>query len=90
MSSYIFRIEGKVQGVYYRKTVAENANRCNLSGYVKNMSDGSVEAGLSVKNEGDLEKFLAILKKGSLSSVVTNIVQKNTQENFEGKFEVRR
>jgi acylphosphatase len=38
----IFR--GKVQGVYFRAHCAERAQNLGLDGYVRNRSDGSVEA----------------------------------------------
>ncbi len=40
--SYKYRISGVVQGVYYRKSIQAEASRFGYSGYVKNMSDGSV------------------------------------------------
>lgn len=38
------RIEGKVQGVWYRAWTEREALSLGLSGHVRNMSDGSVEA----------------------------------------------
>jgi acylphosphatase len=38
------RIEGRVQGVYYRVWTYETAQSLSLDGTVRNMSDGSVEA----------------------------------------------
>lgn len=38
------RIRGRVQGVWFRRWIEEEANRLNLSGWVRNRSDGSVEA----------------------------------------------
>jgi len=37
------RIEGNVQGVFFRASALEEANRLNLKGWVKNTPDGSVE-----------------------------------------------
>jgi acylphosphatase len=38
------RIEGKVQGVWYRGWTVDEAKKRGLDGWVRNRSDGSVEA----------------------------------------------
>ncbi|MBA3857540.1 MAG: acylphosphatase [Cyanobacteria bacterium PR.3.49] len=38
------RIHGKVQGVFFRQSAREKARELGLSGWVKNMPDGTVEA----------------------------------------------
>lgn len=42
---------GKVQGVCYRESTRAEANRIGVSGWVRNLPDGSVEAVL----QGDLQ-----------------------------------
>ncbi len=48
MSEAIERVElvitGKVQGVFFRQSALGEAQRLGLLGYVRNLSDGSVEA----------------------------------------------
>jgi len=88
MKNYKFIISGKVQGVYYRVSVKNNALKLNYKGYVKNLSNGNVEAGVTCK-ESQLSSFINILKQGSLSSNVTNIEQLEHNETFNKAFEVR-
>jgi len=38
-----FRIEGRVQGVWFRESTRRQAERLGLSGYALNRPDGSVE-----------------------------------------------
>jgi acylphosphatase len=37
-------VTGRVQGVFFRDTTCDLAERLNLTGWVRNRSDGSVEA----------------------------------------------
>lgn len=66
------RIEGIVQGVGYRFFTQDKAREYGLTGYVKNMYDGSVE----IYAEGDknvLDNFIKDLKVGPGMSRVERI-----------------
>lgn len=58
------------------------------SGYVKNMPDGSVEAGVTCHGS-KLEYFTNILKQGSQYSKVDSVERQEIEELFNGDFEVR-
>jgi acylphosphatase len=38
-----FRVTGKVQGVYFRQSTRREAQRLGLTGFARNLPDGSVE-----------------------------------------------
>lgn len=88
MKSCRFIIRGKVQGVWYRRSVEQNARAKGFSGYVRNLSDGSVEAAVTCE-EAMIGAFVSLLREGSPSSRVESIEQHATDEVFTGVFAVR-
>jgi len=56
-------VEGRVQNVGYRVFVAREAGRLQLSGWVRNRGDGSVET-LVAGPVAIVEEFLALAAKG--------------------------
>jgi acylphosphatase len=63
---------GRVQGVGFRFFTENWANRLGLSGYVKNCSDGTVEA-YAVGDAEALEEFKAHLEEGPRSARVDQV-----------------
>ena len=43
MTCRLFRIEGRVQGVWFRDSTRREALTLGITGYAKNLRDGSVE-----------------------------------------------
>lgn len=87
MNAWKFRIEGIVQGVGFRASVYYfvTNNIPTVTGYAKNLSDGSVEV-LAFGKDEELTLLEEFLWKGSsLARVNKVIVQKNiTEDKLEG------
>ena len=65
-------IEGKVQGVWFRDYTQRQARHLNLTGWVRNRRDGTVEAVFN-GDEGDVAAMLDWLQQGSPMSRVDRI-----------------
>lgn len=65
-------VSGRVQGVGFRYFTQRNAREMGLTGYVRNLSDGTVEV-LAFGPESQLEQFMLVLKEGPLGSKVLNL-----------------
>ena len=82
-------IKGRVHGVGFRFSTMEAAYKYGVTGFVKNMSDGSVY----VEAEGDddnLSQFKAWCYKGPLWSRVNDVEEeKGTPKGYES-FEIAR
>jgi acylphosphatase len=66
------RIEGFVQAVGYRNFAIDEARKLGLDGWVRNRSDGSVEA-LASGNTNTVEAFVSICMRGPQGARVTNV-----------------
>lgn len=65
-------VRGRVQGVGYRAWLAREAGKRDLSGWVRNRQDGSVEA-LILAPSDTLAAFLALCRIGPAASDVTDL-----------------
>jgi acylphosphatase len=66
------RIEGRVQGVGYRYWVERTAGALNLSGWVRNRRDGSVEA-VFFGTSDEVAHMIDRCRKGPPSAVVASV-----------------
>lgn len=66
------RITGKVQGVWYRKSAAEEALRSGVTGFAMNLPDGSVRIEAEGPQES-LDRFLAWCRTGPPRAVVESV-----------------
>ena len=71
-------IQGKVQGVSYRRWFAQQAEELELKGYVKNLTTGEVEA-LVAGDELIIEELLQRSWLGPSRAEVSGIIQTPVQ-----------
>jgi len=73
MASLQATVHGRVQGVFFRAFTTQRARELGLTGYVRNLPDGTVE----VQVEGErnqLEKLVDHLKVGPPGAMVKKVV----------------
>ena len=73
------RMTGRVQGVGFRAFIADEAERRELSGWVRNRGDGSVEALIAGDNE-IVDEMIEICRRGPYGSGVENLAIEATGE----------
>ena len=76
-------ISGVVQGVYFRYHTQELAERLGVHGWVRNTSDGRVEAVFEGEEE-QVERMLNFCHRGPPSARVTNVEVR--REPYRGEF----
>jgi len=65
-------VSGRVQGVYFRNHTQRQAQKLNITGWVKNLEDGRVEAVFEGKR-GQVEKIINWAHRGPLFARVNNL-----------------
>lgn len=80
-------IKGKVQGVCFRNFVEKNAVSLELNGYVKNLSEGDVEAAFYGDNDA-VDNMIELCKKGPSLARVDKIILEKCSEEFDD-FKIR-
>jgi acylphosphatase len=88
ITSLKLRIEGFVQGVGYRAFAAGEARRLELDGWVRNRSDGKVEALVSGDTK-KVEEFVAACMRGPAGARVQNVDLHNAEPPAERGFRQR-
>lgn len=84
-----WRVEGRVQGVGFRRFVWQAARDLGLAGWVANASDGSVVAAAAGR-EVDLDRLAARLAAGPRASRVERLIEewRGSEPDWAG-FEIR-
>jgi acylphosphatase len=76
-------IRGEVQGVFYRATTKDVADKAGIKGWVKNTADGNVEI-MATGTEEQLTQFIEWCKKGPRKAKVEDVKQiRKLEERFE-------
>jgi acylphosphatase len=65
-------ITGLVQGVFFRREITDLARRLGISGWVKNLQDGRVEA-LAEGDKGRLDELIRFCHVGPRGAVVRKV-----------------
>ena len=78
MAARNFTVTGRVQGVGFRWFVLRRAKSLELTGWVRNLPDGSVEV-LAEGTEAALDSLDSLLWKGPAGSLVKNVQSRNSQ-----------
>ena len=76
-------VEGRVQGVFYRDSARRRAQELGLTGFVRNLSDGRVEAVLE-GDESAVAAAVAYLREGPAYAQVRDVRVVN--EPYTGEF----
>jgi acylphosphatase len=83
------RVQGLVQGVFFRASARTHASALDLSGFAQNTADGSVYIEVEGEEE-NLEQFISWCHRGPDQAEVTNVeVQESELKNL-SSFEVNR
>ncbi len=71
-----YRVTGRVQGVFFRATTQEQAQELGITGYARNMADGSVEV-LAQGTAAQLNALEAFLREGPRMARVDSLTHES-------------
>ncbi len=85
-------ITGNVQSVGMRDFIKNNASRLKITGYVRNLVGGIVEA-VFIGEENEVYKMIRVVRRGPIGAVVNDVVispwKGEDFDNFTIKYEER-
>ncbi len=76
-------VSGRVQGVFFRSETQHEANRRNVSGWVRNLPDRRVEAVFEGEKD-DVERLIEFCRRGPSGARVTGVQVR--WERYTGEF----
>ena len=83
------RVTGTVQGVFYRAWAQSQARELGVSGWIRNCSDGSVEAHLTGE-EDCVARMIERMRSGPSNARVDDVAVQESEPESLGRFELRR
>jgi acylphosphatase len=81
-------VEGRVQGVWFRDSAWQQADRLGVNGWVRNLSDGRVEAVYEGPRDA-VEEVVAWTRRGPERATVTTVEVYEEEPKGERGFSVR-
>jgi len=78
-----FVIQGTVQGVFFRRFVAEHAKNLSLTGFTRNLENGGVEVVVEGE-QGSIERLKSLLEKGPAHAQIRSVTTE--QRKWSGDF----
>jgi len=76
-------VSGRVQGVFFRSETQDEALRHGLTGWVRNMPDGRVEAVFEGEKDR-VDRLVEFCRRGPMGARVSNV--EVVWENYTGEF----
>ena len=86
MITRLLTIHGRVQGVYYRDSMRQRARQLGVKGWVRNCSNGSVEA-IVYGTPDAVAEIIEWAKQGPTAAKVSDVRIKEAEGDFDS-FEV--
>lgn len=89
MQALEIKIVGKVQGVFFRKNIQEIANKLNLTGWIRNLDDGSLKI-ITQGEQEDLDSLVNYCKVGPEKADIKDIqIEEVELDNNLNGFEIK-
>ncbi len=82
------RVTGRVQGVFFRAWTSDEARALGITGWIRNCSDGTVEAKLEGEPQ-DLDRLIGLLHEGPPGARVDSVEVEDAQVEQLGAFKIR-
>lgn len=80
MSAARFLVHGRVQGVGFRWFVSRQAQTLGVTGYVRNLVDGSVEVFAAAADPAVLQRLEQMLSRGPRGAAVVSVEREDRPE----------